>query len=154
MNQKKSTKRTLVVSVMSLVLCMAMLIGTTFAWFTDSVTSTGNIIKSGTLDIAMEWADGTTEPDNAIWKDAGKGAIFNYDLWEPGYTEVRHIKIENKGTLALKYQLNIVANGEVSALADVIDVYYLDPARQISERTELTADMKLGTLSQVLAGSR
>lgn len=151
MNQKKGTKRTLVASVMSLVLCMAMLIGTTFAWFTDSVTSTGNIIKSGTLDVAMEWADGTTDPDNTIWKDAGEGAIFNYDLWEPGYTEVRHIKIENQGTLALKYQLSIIANGEVSELTDVIDVYYLDPAKQVSERTDLSADMKIGTLTQVLA---
>ena len=151
MNQKKGTKRTLVASVMSLVLCMAMLIGTTFAWFTDSVTSTSNIIKSGTLDVTMEWADGTTDPDNTIWKDAGEGAIFNYDLWEPGYTEVRHIKIENQGTLALKYQLSIIANGEVSELTDVIDVYYLDPAKQVSERTDLSADMKIGTLTQVLA---
>lgn len=151
MNQKKGTKRTLVASVMSLVLCMAMLIGTTFAWFTDSVTSTSNIIKSGTLDVTMEWADGTTNPDNTIWKDAGEGAIFNYDLWEPGYTEVRHIKIENQGTLALKYQLSIIANGEVSELTDVIDVYYLDPAKQVSERTDLSADMKIGTLTQVLA---
>lgn len=151
MNQKKGTKRTLVASVMSLVLCMAMLIGTTFAWFTDSVISTSNIIKSGTLDVTMEWADGTTDPDNTIWKDAGEGAIFNYDLWEPGYTEVRHIKIENQGTLALKYQLSIIANGEVSELTDVIDVYYLDPAKQVSERTDLSADMKIGTLTQVLA---
>lgn len=151
MTKTKSTKRDLLMSSFALLMCVSMLIGSTFAWFTDSVSTSGNIIKSGTLDVAMEWADGTTDPDNAIWRDAGEGAIFNYDLWEPGYTEVRHIKIENKGTLALKYQLNIVANGEVSALADVIDVYYLDPARQISERTELTADMKLGTLSQVLA---
>ena len=64
MNNKKSTKRTLVSSVLSLVLCMAMLVGTTFAWFTDSVTSNGNIIKSGSLKVQMDWAEGDEDPDS------------------------------------------------------------------------------------------
>jgi len=153
MNNKKSTKRALVSSILSLMLCMTMLIGTTFAWFTDSVTSSGNIIKSGTLDVTMEWADGTKAvpaKDSSDWIDASTGAIFDYALWEPGYTEVRHIKIANEGTLALKYQLNIVANGEVSKLADVIDVYYIDEAVQVADRTALTEDKKIGTLTEVL----
>ena len=150
MTKTRSTKRALLMSGLALLMCVSMLIGSTFAWFTDSVTSSGNIIKSGTLDIEMYWANGTEAPDSANWNDASTGAIFNYDKWEPGYTEVRHIKIENKGSLALKYQLAIAANGEVSDLADVIDVYYLDPAAQVSERSDLTADMRLGTLTEVL----
>ncbi len=154
MTKKKSTKRALLLSALSLLMCISMLIGSTFAWFTDSVTSSGNIIKSGTLDVSMEWFDGTKAVpavDSTEWIDASKGAIFNNDKWEPGYTEVRHIKIENKGSLALKYQLSIAANGEVSELADVIDVYYLDPAAQIADRKALTADKKLGTLTEMLA---
>ena len=151
MNNSKLTKKALLTSVMALFLCVAMLTGTTFAWFTDTVTSSGNIIKAGTLDVTMEWAEGTTDPANATWTDASTGAIFNYDKWEPGYVSVRHIKIANEGDLALKYQLSIVANGDVSKLADVIDVYYLDPAAQIADRDELTADKKLGTLTEVLA---
>ena len=152
MTNTKSTKRALLASVMAMLLCFTMLLGTTFAWFTDSVTSGNNIIKSGTLDVEMYWADGTEAPDSATWTDASTGAIFNYDKWEPGYVEVRHIKIANEGTLALKYQIKIVANGEVSDLADVIDVYYVDPAQQIADRTELTADKKIGTLTEVLTG--
>ena len=57
MNNKKSTKRTLVSSILSLVLCMAMLIGTTFAWFTDDATSAVNTIQSGSLKIALEYYD-------------------------------------------------------------------------------------------------
>jgi len=136
---------------MAMLLCFTMLLGTTFAWFTDSVTSGNNIIKSGTLDVEMYWADGTEAPDSATWTDASTGAIFNYDKWEPGYVEVRHIKIANVGTLALKYQIKIVANGEVSDLADVIDVYYVDPAVQVSDRAQLTDANKLGTLTEVLA---
>ena len=148
---KKTTKRALAMSFVSVFLCVCMLVGTTFAWFTDSVTSSNNIIKSGTLDVEMSWADGKTDPANTTWTDASKGAIFNNDLWEPGYTEVRHIKISNVGTLALKYQLHIYANGDVSDLADVIDVYFVDPAAQAADRT-LANMTKIGTLTQVLAG--
>ena len=97
----KATKRALISSVIALFLCFSMLLGTTFAWFTDSVTSSGNIIQSGTLDVTMEWADGTKAipaEDSADWKDASAGAIFKSSLWEPGYVEVRHIKIANEGT--------------------------------------------------------
>jgi len=155
MTNKKNTKRALLSSALALVMCISMLIGSTFAWFTDSVTSSGNIIQSGSLKVTMEWLNGKDDPTatDAAWKDASEGAIFKSTLWEPGYTEVRHIKIENEGTLALKYKLNIVANGEVSDLADVIDVYYIDPATAaITDRTQLTEDKKIGTLTEVLAG--
>ena len=153
MTKKLSTKRALIASVLSLVLCFSMLIGTTFAWFTDSVTSANNIIKAGNLDVEMYWADGTKAipADENGWTDASIGAIFDYDNWEPGYVQVRHIKIANEGTLALKYKVNIVANGTVSDLADVIDVYYVDPAVQVADRTALDSLPKLGTLTEVLA---
>lgn len=154
MSKKTKIKRTLFSSMISLFLCLVMLIGTTLAWFTDSVINEGNIIKSGELDVTLEWLDGEADPqaENAAWQDASKGAIFKEDvLWEPGYAEVRHIKIANEGTLALKYQLKIVANGDVSELADVIDVYYLDPAESITERSQLTHKIRLGTLTEVLA---
>ena len=138
--KKNQTRRALLMSALSLLLCVSMLVGTTFAWFTDSVTSANNIIKSGNLDVEMYWADGTkaVPTEKSGWTDASKGAIFNYDLWEPGYTQVRHIKIANEGTLALKYKVSIVANGVVSDLANVIDVYYADPSVQVANRTDLT----------------
>ena len=151
MTNAKITKKALLASVMSLFLCFAMLMGTTYAWFTDSVTSAGNIIKTGTLDVEMYWKDGKTDPtDAAGWTDASTGAIFDYDLWEPGYVEVRHIKIENKGSLALQYKVNIIANGEVTDLAEVIDVYYVDPAQQVADRAALAGVPSIGNLKQAL----
>lgn len=151
----KSTKKSLALAVLSLVVCLSMLIGTTFAWFTDSVVSAGNIIKSGNLEISLEWLKGEANPtaDDAAWQDASQIAIFDYDNWEPGYTCVRHIKIENEGTLALKYAVAIEATGAVSELADVIDVYYIDPATgPVSDRATFAETNKLGTLTEVLAG--
>ena len=152
MTKTKGSKRSLLMSGLALLLCISMLIGSTFAWFTDSVVSSGNIIQSGTLDVEMFWADGKEAPDDsANWIDASTGPIFDYDLWEPGYTLARQIKIENTGSLGLKYQISIEANGAVSDLADVIDVYYADPAVPVSGR-DLSGTTKIGTLTQVLAG--
>ena len=149
MTKTKSTKRALLMSALALLMCVSMLIGSTFAWFTDSVTSSGNIIKSGTLDVTMEWKDATTTGAQQTYKDASAGAIFNYDLWEPGYVEAKNIKISNVGTLALKYNLNIAANGEVSELADVIDVYFAEGEHTLANR-EMTELTWVGTLSDIL----
>ena len=152
MTNKKSTKRALLLSLLSMLLCITMLVGTTFAWFTDSVTSSGNIIKSGTLEIEMYWAEGTEDPSTATWTDASTSAIFNYDNWEPGYVDVKHVKISNVGSLAFKYVVNIKANGAVSELAEVIDVYFVDPAAQVSGRSALVDSYKVGTLAEILRG--
>ena len=151
MTNKYSLKRALISSVMALLLCFTMFVGTTFAWFTDSVTSAGNIIQSGTLDVEMEWKDATATGAQQTYKDASEGAIFNYDKWEPGYVEAKNIKISNVGTLALQYNLRIAANGEVSKLADVIDVYYAEGEYTLATR-EMTDLTKIGTLSDVLDG--
>ena len=98
----KNTKRALLLSTLSLLLCVSMLVGTTFAWFTDSVTSANNIIKSGNLDIELEYWNGKA------WVDvAGKSDIITNTLWEPGVTEVAYLRVANAGSLALKYQLGI-----------------------------------------------
>ena len=61
--KQTTTKRRVLASFLSLALCVSMLVGSTYAWFTDTVTSSGNIIKSGTLDVGMLWADGDEDPD-------------------------------------------------------------------------------------------
>lgn len=152
MTNFKTTKRALLSSVVALFICFTMLLGTTFAWFTDSVTSSNNIIQTGTLEIGMYWAEGSeaVPADNSGWTDASQGAIFNNTKWEPGYVEAKHIKIANEGTLALKYKLLIVPNGEVEALADVIDVYYVENATQITDRDMLAGRTPVGTLRDMI----
>ena len=103
MTKKHSTKRSLIASILILCLCFTSLIGTTFAWFTDSVTSANNVIKTGNLDIKAEYTlDGET------WNDFdGAADLFQKGAWEPGHTEVVAIRITNVGSLALKYKVNM-----------------------------------------------
>ena len=111
MTNAKSTKKALLMSVLSLVLCFSMLLGTTFAWFTDSVTSANNIIKSGNLDIELEYWTGTE------WKTVeGASDILTNTLWEPGVTEVAYLRVANAGSLALKYQLGINIVSEIAGV--------------------------------------
>jgi predicted ribosomally synthesized peptide with SipW-like signal peptide len=148
--KKNTTKRALVASILMLCLCFSALIGTTFAWFTDSVTSSGNVIQTGKFDVGMYWAEGTADPaDKTAWKDASRGAIFNNEYWEPGYSEAKHLKIVNEGTLALKYELAIIPHGEFSKLAEVIEVYYVVGATEMTTRNDLDAHY-IGTLNDLV----
>ena len=100
----KSTKSALLMSFTSLLLCFAMLIGCTFAWFTDSVTSGVNKIQAGNLDIEVEYKNQASGGWNNL---EGSQTVFSQDRWEPGHTEFVTLKITNKGTLALKYQMMV-----------------------------------------------
>ena len=113
MKSKKATRRALLTSMLSLLLCVSMLVGSTFAWFTDSVTSTNNIIKSGTLDVVLEYKSDWSDE----WAPVDENTkIFEEGvLYEPGYTEVVFLRVSNAGTLALKYLLALnIANDEGS----------------------------------------
>ena len=116
MTNTKNTKRALLASTLALILCFAMLLGTTYAWFTDSVTSANNIITAGNLDIELEYAkavDGELE-----WKPVkGDDKIFDPNaLWEPGRYEVVYLRVSNLGSLALKYQLSLNVYNEVAGV--------------------------------------
>lgn len=148
MKNVKSTKRALLSSVLALVLCMTMLIGTTFAWFTDRVTTTGNKIQSGTLKIDLELYDEETKTWNSIKES--KEPIFNYEKWEPGYTSVKLLKIENEGNLALKWYAKFVSASAPSILADVIDVYVCTSATQMPDSRSLDNYAYAGTAAEFI----
>ena len=131
MTKSKNTKRALWASVLSMLVCAAMLVGSTFAWFTDSVTSGKNKIVAGNLDIKLSYknaaaADGAdfaevTAATEDLFVSKDGGAI----LWEPGAAAVTYLKLENKGSLALKYRFSVNATDVVTgddgaALSEVL----------------------------------
>ena len=141
MTKFRSVKSALITSVVSLFLCVAMLLGTTFAWFTDSITSGQNVIQSGKLDIKLEYS----VLENGVWTDYAEVTnttdIFGYNNWEPGYVSVAKFRISNIGTLALKYSLTadvyeetpgINVNGDEFFLSDYLytEVVDVDATRE------------------------
>jgi len=116
----KLNRKTLLTLVLALALAGSILTSGTIAWFTDEVASTGNKIEAGTLDIELYQMD-----KNGAWQNISNSteALFTGNLWEPGYTTYRVLKVVNEGSLALKWKTQIINNGEMSKLAEAIDVY-------------------------------
>lgn len=146
MTKQKSTKRALLLSALSLLMCVSMLIGSTFAWFTDSVTSADNKVQAGTLKLDLELLDKET---GWISIKESKDPIFNYNKWEPGYTDVKILKVENEGNLALKWMAKFISTYQLSELANVIDVYVCPSADELAYPADrdLTGYTCVGTIA-------
>ena len=147
MNNKKATKRALLTSVMALVMCVVMLVGTTFAWFTDTASTGVNKIQAGNLDIELAYKNSTTRGE---FKEANKETpVFdNNALWEPGHVEYVVLKISNAGNLALKYKLGINIASETGStnvlgnefkLSDYIKFAVIDGDQSALNRDDLVA---------------
>ena len=152
MNNKRATKRALLTSVMALVMCVVMLVGTTFAWFTDTASTGVNKIVSGNLTVDIIGADNEDHVEKLNFKNAA-GAEGEALLWEPGcrYLTVG-FRIANKGNLALKWKA-VVNKGTTAEnpgnfnLLDVIDFYLVTKAADGTE-TETPLNEFTGTLQK------
>ena len=140
----KSKKSALLLSFTSLLLCFAMLAGSTFAWFTDTATTGVNKIVSGKLDVdIVDAADTTKSLDKQTLKwvraksDTGKEAVDSAEiLWEPGCTyQLQPFKIANKGNLALKYKIQITGIQGDAKLNEVIEWKINGAAINLTEKS-------------------
>ena len=112
MTSKKNTKRALISSILVILMCVTMLIGATFAWFTDTASTAVNKIQAGNLKIELQMKD-----NDGKWVNAnGKTLSFLINgkipaegtqiLWEPGCTyTLPELRVINNGNLALKYKV-------------------------------------------------
>ena len=109
MTNAKTTKKALFASVMSLLLCVSMLIGTTFAWFTDTASTGVNKIQAGTLDVELVDENGNSlEGKTLEFVKASNAPDGEAILWEPGCTyTLPNVYVKNNGNLALKYTIVI-----------------------------------------------
>ena len=157
MRKRISTKGWLAVSVMLLTLTFALLLGTTFAWFTDSTSSDLNKIISGRLDVGMNYWDA----EQGKFLDASNVPLFDNDaLWEPGYMDIAYIEIENLGNLSFNYLLAVCPTEEVPGYLKNGNTFYVSDyltyailpydvveKGEISDRTQamrLIADYEMG----------
>ena len=146
MNNKRATKRALLTSVMALVMCVVMLVGTTFAWFTDTASTGVNKIQAGNLDVQllMRDADGAYvnigDSQQVIFGGANSLVAQNNNqdtLWEPGKTQVAYLAVRNAGNLALKY--NILLNVRDEGLIGALD-YAIVPQSKLSGENQTCTD--------------
>ena len=122
MTNSKSTKRALVSSALAILMCVAMLIGTTFAWFTDTASTAVNKIQAGALNVDIVDKNGDSLDGKSLsFRDANDSTDI---LWEPGATfNLDSFKIVNKGNLAFKYKVIISGVNGNAKLLEAIDFF-------------------------------
>ena len=158
MTSSKSTKRALMTGALAILMCVAMLIGTTFAWFTDTASTGVNKIVSGNLKVDIIGANSDSHIEKLDFTKA-TGAEGENLLWEPGcrYLTVG-FRIANKGNLALKWKAEInkdnIVNGKAAptakdgvSLLDVIDFYVVTKAADGAETAVAIEDF-VGNLTK------
>lgn len=149
--QKKITKRALLVSLISLLLCSTMLIGSTFAWFTDTAATSVNKIEAGRLDVQLEYKNSSSEDFSEVTENTN--VFLENTLWEPGHLEYVVLRISNGGSLALKYTLGVHVVSETGSrsvqgnefkLSDYLKFAVLDG--QVTNRDTLITAATNGTV--------
>ena len=117
-----SSKKALFLSVISMVICVSMLIGSTFAWFTDSATASVNTIQAGNLEVELVDKDGKTLTEALKWVKSAEAPEGEKVLWEPGCKyNLEPFAIKNSGNLALKYKVVISGLTGDATLLEAID---------------------------------
>ena len=163
MTNARTTRRALLTSIMSLILCCTMLLGTTFAWFTDTVTSANNIITAGNLDVELYHTNSYVTTDEKV---DGLTDLFTVEegetfLWEPGAVLWENFRVVNEGTLALRYQLALLFNnasetdpGSGRTLVDVLKIAVVpggfNGTREQAEQLAYNYDLKSFALESKL----
>ena len=134
MTKSKQTKSALFSSVVVLLLCFTMLLGATFAWFTDNASSSVNKIQAGTLDIQLLDANGNSLNGKTLSWQKAAGHENDEVLWEPGCTyNLQTITIKNNGNLALKYKIEITGIQGDAKLNEAIDWKITNSNTTVSE---------------------
>ena len=131
MKRKNMARNALFTSIMSLLLCVSMLVGTTFAWFTDEVVTGMNTIAAGNLDVELLANGASVDSNTKLFDDV--------TLWEPGAVVYENLQVVNAGTLALKYQMSLNFGNENDLnghkLSEVLKVVVLNETIDASTMT-------------------
>lgn len=168
--RKTQLKKALWGSVTSLILCMMMLVGTTFAWFTSTASTGVNTVQAGQLEVQMSYAheknpsDGTdrawgeVKPETNLFKTISDGTTENpSDDWQPGTAKYVQLKVQNSGNLDLKYRLGISIpketgsinnEGNAFKLSDYLKVAVLDGAQYFDAAAEAIEAVESKTAEQ------
>ena len=144
MKRSSTTKKALLISTCALLCSMLMMAGSTFAWFTDSVSSGTNTITTGKLDVQLlhtnqKVTEAKEVQQNTLLFTDEKGNSID---WEPGAVAYENFTVKNTGDLALNYRLALDLNnantiaGTKRSLKDVLKVKVLDHAVGATDLSE------------------
>ena len=159
----KAAKRSILICILTLILSVSLLAGVTFAWFTDSITNSGNTIQSGELAIdatAYDRVDAAETDGLTVTIGEGNVASGTYyfeaegaslrngdpviteENWQPGDMNAKLFTVSNEGSIDAVVSLDFFVSGDL-AEAMWYDFIAVDPANgtilgEFSQRNDLT----------------
>ena len=157
MENRKATKRALLTSITALVMCVVMLVGTTFAWFTDTASTGVNKIQAGNLNIELQmkdndgnWVNAEGETLNFLQMQGSGTAVQSANiLWEPGAEyKLPELKVVNNGNLALKYEIAITGAVDADGRDDLDSMKLLNV---LKFKSVVGSDTKENAYGQTIA---
>lgn len=141
----RQTEKAMYMSIISTALCVVMLIGMTFAWFTSTVESSQNVITTASFDVDVLWSDDistiyATSAEalaSTKWNDldatntSANSKPFNELSFLPGQEVVRYIAMYNKSAFDVKFDVSLRAitdnDTENDALLNALEIYTVEP---------------------------
>lgn len=159
----KAAKRSILICVLTLILSVSLLAGVTFAWFTDSITNSGNTIQSGELAIdatAYDRVDAAETDGLTVTIGEGNVASGTYyfeaegaslrngdpviteENWQPGDMNAKLFTVSNEGSIDAVVSLDFFVSGDLAQYL-WYDFIAVDPANgtilgEFLQRNDLT----------------
>ena len=156
----KKTIKTLLRSGLVCLFCISLLTSSSYAWYTEYVEDNPEkALKSQVLSAELSWKESWTDSWTVVKETGGSevtSAIFQYEKWEPGYTQVRYVNLENIGNVPLQYCLKVSETETHPVgvdIAQVIDVYFIEDVNHSVTKADLATAKYAGTLAQVILAS-
>ena len=130
----KAAKRSILICVLTLILSVSLLAGVTFAWFTDSITNSGNTIQSGELAIDATAYDRVDTEAGGLTVTIGEGnvasgtyyfeaegtslrngdPVITEENWQPGDMNAKLFTVSNEGSIDAVVSLDFFVSGDLA----------------------------------------
>lgn len=119
--REPSLYRSLCTSLLSTLLSLVMLVGTTFAWFTESITTGVYEIKAGNLSTVTSYCTDLTKLNWQLLNPGNNDLFGGTTFSKSNATQTAYLKLENESSSPVKYLISFVYNSETAGTLEKSD---------------------------------
>lgn len=155
--KEPSLYRSLCVSILCMFLSTVMLVGTTMAWFSDSLQTGVYTITSAkfstTVYYCTELSNTENTPNNWQRLNPSNTTLFGGGSLSSGDGQVAYLKLVSNSTIPLKYKFTLTASGENGNIGDLSLAGCQTKTENGESFALIESDLKAIDLSAITPGS-
>lgn len=120
--REPSLYRSLCTSLLSTLLSLVMLVGTTFAWFTESITTGVYTITAGNLSTVTSYCKTLgTSPTWTVLKTGNEDLFRDMTFSAPNATQTVYLELKNQSPNSVKYLISFLYSNEEAGTLEKSD---------------------------------